>query len=122
MNYILIVIVLVLVLVIVWVYNYYATTTKESFVNGDKNISQFDNFCLTPKPRGRYDPTCSIWKDIPNITFPYKQRVPYPKEFSDNTNNSPVHFQSYCQDYYLNSSAFCQKNPKHRLCPNHWLY
>lgn len=89
--------------------------------------SEFNNFCLTPKPRGRPNPSCSVWRNIPFVRFPYRQRVPYPKPYQSTVtrDKQPVNFpleQTYCPDYYLDPSLFCQKNPTHRLCPNHWLY
>ena len=162
--------------------------------------TNFNNFCLTEKPRGFVHPLCSWWKNfqnsrlatgpprtaddlsfekvfrdkfvkVDNHSFPMptqldgypldvhdpfkknfppqkamskvrnpviwnrigvdtqKRAKPISKPLSDvvtkhNWSRLPFYtvpeFTSYHPDYYSDSSSFCTRYPRHRLCPNHW--
>ena len=184
------------------------TPTQTLSQSGSGCASNFNNFCLTKKPRGFAHPLCSWWKNFNDsrlatgpprrqsdpsfdkvfrdkfikvdnhslpmptqldgfpldVHDPFKKNFPPQKAISEVVNpviwnrvdvdqpleddpsrqvggepiseplsaiiakhnwpNLPFYtvpeFTSYHPDYFGDSSSFCMKNPKHRLCPNHW--
>jgi len=97
------------------------------------------NLCFTEKPRGYYSPACTLWKPhhltrLPELALPmttkcanqYNPRhwpgapLGYLTKDCDSTPVIPD-FTNYEISYYTDPANFCSANPKHRLCPNHWI-
>jgi hypothetical protein len=120
------------------------------FVNIDNEISPFttqlDGYDLDlhdplksdfpPRETDRYPVNPVIWnrtsidRPLPRRRDPVRERSKRLGERGkrlspDNLPQLPFQtqpeFTSYDPDYYIDASSFCQRNPRHRLCPNHWV-
>lgn len=121
-------IVSIIILILTLSVSHQNMTILDNQKGGNISQSEFVNFCRTDKPRGSPNPICNWWKHRQSSNK-IKKPTNY-KLFGSISHNDPLYTHQLSDDwsfipydplYYFDSATFCQNNPNHRLCPNHWI-